>query len=67
MVTKTDDEMIKWFNNWNNKLPEKYIAFIYDDSINEPVGEIYFYLEDEVTKKIIITKNMYLKENNNER
>ncbi|HEE6698061.1 TPA: hypothetical protein R8P54_002078 [Campylobacter coli] len=25
-ITKTDEEMINWYNNWINKEPDKYFA-----------------------------------------
>ncbi len=38
-ITKTDEEMITWYNNWVNKNPDKYFAYIYDSKIAEPIGE----------------------------
>ena len=32
-ISKTDEEMIAWFNNWINKEPDKYFAYIYDKNI----------------------------------
>ena len=40
-ISKTDEEMIEWFNKWINKEPDWYFAYIYVDGIDEPVGEIY--------------------------
>ena len=42
-ITKTDEEMITWYNNWINKEPDKYFAYIYDTEIKKPIGETYFY------------------------
>ena len=32
-ITKTDEEMINWYNNWIDKEPDKYFAYIYDKTI----------------------------------
>ena len=47
-ITKTEEEMINWYNNWINKEPDKYFAYIYDKEIEEPIGEVYYYLENNI-------------------
>ena len=47
-ITKTDEEMITWYNNWVNKEPDKYFAYIYDSEIVEPIGEVYYYPDGDI-------------------
>ena len=58
-ITKTSEEMIEWYNKWVNKEPDKYFAYIYVDEINEPVGEIYYYLNDNIHDMGIVIASPY--------
>ena len=58
-ITKTDEEMITWYNNWVNKEPDKYFAYIYDENITEPIGEVYYYLDNGIHSMGIIIQNKY--------
>lgn len=58
-ITKTDEEMITWYNNWINKEPDKYFAYIYVKDINEPIGEIYYYPDNGVHSMGIVIKDKY--------
>ena len=51
--------MIIWYNNWINKEPDKYFAYIYVKDINEPVGEIYYYPDNGVHSMGIVIKDKY--------
>ena len=51
-VIKTKEEMMVWYNNWIGKEPDKYFAYIYDDSIEEPIGEVYYYLDNNLSSFI---------------
>lgn len=42
-ITKTDDERITWYNNWVNKEPDKYFAYIYDEKILVEIENLYHY------------------------
>ncbi len=59
IIAKTDEEMITWYNNWTNKEPDKYFAYIYDKEIEEPIGEVYYYLENNIHSMGIIIQNKY--------
>ena len=65
-ITKTDEEMITWYNNWINKEPDKYFAYIYNNDIEEPIGEVYYYLfslsgfTDAVIETAKTEKNLFL-------
>lgn len=59
IISKTDEEMINWYYNWVNKEPDKYFAYIYDKNIEEPVGEIYYYLDDGIHSMGIIIQDKY--------
>lgn len=58
-ITKTDEEMNNWFNNWIGKEPDKYFAYIYDNYIVEPVGEIYYYLDNGIHSMGILIQDKY--------
>ena len=47
-ISKTDEEMIEWYNKWINKEPDRYFAYIYVDGIEEPIGEIYYYPDGDI-------------------
>lgn len=59
IISKTNDEMINWYNNWMNKEPDKYFAYIYAKNIEEPVGEIYYYLDNDIHSMGILIQNKY--------
>lgn len=58
-ITKTDEEMITWYNNWVNKEPDKYFAYIYDSKIEEPIGEVYYYLDNGIHSMGIVIQDKY--------
>ena len=58
-ITKTDEEMITWYNNWVNKEPDKYFAYIYDSEIVEPIGEVYYYLDNGIHSMGIVIQDKY--------
>ncbi len=58
-ITKTDEEMITWYNNWVNKEPDKYFAYIYDSKIAEPIGEVYYYLDNGIHSMGIVIQDKY--------
>ena len=58
-ITKTDEEMITWYNNWVNKEPDKYFAYIYDSEIAEPIGEVYYYLDNGIHSMGIVIQDKY--------
>lgn len=58
-ITKTIEEMIAWYNNWINQEPDKYFAYIYDKTISEPVGEVYYYLDNGIHSMGIVIQNKY--------
>ena len=58
-ITKTDEEMITWYNNWVNKEPDKYFAYIYDSEISEPIGEVYYYLDNGIHSMGIVIQDKY--------
>lgn len=59
IITKTDEEMISWFHNWIKKEPDKYFAYIYDRNIEEPIGEIYYYLDQGIHSMGILIQAKY--------
>ena len=40
-ISKTDEEMLEWYDKWINKEPDRFFAYIYDFNFGEPVGEVY--------------------------
>ena len=58
-ITKTDEEMINWYNNWINKEPDKYFAYVYDKEIDEPLGEVYYYPDNGIHSMGIVIQDKY--------
>lgn len=58
-ISKTNDEMIDWYNKWVNKEPDRYFAYIYVDEIEEPVGEVYYYPEEDIHSMGILIADKY--------
>jgi RimJ/RimL family protein N-acetyltransferase len=58
-ITKTDEEILTWYYNWVSKEPDKYFAYIYDYDIEEPIGEIYYYLDKDIHNMGILIQDKY--------
>ena len=58
-ISKTEEEMINWYNNWINKEPDKFFSYIYIDNIEEPIGEVYYYLENDKYNVGILIQDKY--------
>lgn len=58
-IVKTDEEMLEWYNDWIGSEPDTYFAYIYDDKTDEPVGEIYYYLDDDIHSMGIVIQSKY--------
>lgn len=58
-ITKTNQEMITWYNNWINKEPDKYFAYIYLTDKVEPIGEVYYYSNENVHSMGILICDKY--------
>lgn len=58
-IKKTDEELMRWYKSWINREPNKYFAYIYTDNIEEPIGEVYYYLSDEVHSIGIVIQDKY--------
>ncbi len=51
--------MIKWYDNWVNKEPDKYFAYIMMDVSEEPIGEVYYYLDKGIHSMGIVIQDKY--------
>ena len=58
-ISKTDKEMIKWYNKWINKEPDRYYAYIHSIDESEPIGEIYYYLDGDIHSMGILISDNY--------
>lgn len=58
-ITKTDEEMLDWYNKWVNKEPNRYYAYIYLIDEEEPIGEIYYYPDGDVHSMGILISDKY--------
>ena len=59
IISKTDEEMIEWYNKWISKEPDRYFAYIYVDKIKEPIGEIYYYPDVDIHSMGILVVDKY--------
>lgn len=58
-IRKTNQELNEWYDKWSNKEPDKFFAYIYDSNIEEPVGEIYYYLDNDIHSMGILIADKY--------
>ena len=45
-IYKSDEELSVWYDKWIG-VDNKYLAFVYIDDVEEPIGEVYYYLDDD--------------------
>lgn len=58
-ISKTDEEMVDWYNKWVNKEPDRYFAYIYSVDEDEPIGEVYYYLDGDIHSMGILISDKY--------
>ena len=46
-INLSDKYMLKWYDKWINKEPLRYYRYIYAEGIEEPIGEIYYYPDND--------------------
>ena len=59
IISKTDEELIEWYNKWVNMEPDRYFAYIYVDGTKEPIGEIYYYPDGDIHSMGILISDKY--------
>ena len=47
-ISKSDDELLEWYDKWIGHEPDGYYAYIYVQDIKEPIGEVYYYPDGDV-------------------
>lgn len=47
IINKTDEELLYWYESWNTADKKKYYAYICEKESKQPVGEIYFYYQEQ--------------------
>ena len=58
-ISKTDEELLIWYDKWINHEPDRYYAYIYVENIKEPIGEIYYYPDGDVHSMGIVIDYKY--------
>ena len=58
-IDRSDEMLESWFHKWIGFEPDKYFAYIYDNNIKEPVGEIYYYLDGNIHNMGILIQYKY--------
>lgn len=58
-ISKTDEEMLIWYDKWINKEPDRYFAYIHSVDENEPIGEIYYYPDGDVHSMGILISDKF--------
>lgn len=59
IIVKTDAEIVEWYNNWINKGPDKFYAYIISVDESEPIGEVYYYLDNGIHSMGIVIRDKY--------
>ena len=60
-IIKSDADMLIWYNNWINKEPDRFFAYIYDEEIEEPIGEVYYYPDNGIHSMGILIQDKFRK------
>lgn len=60
-ITKSDADMLIWYNNWIDKEPDRFFAYVYDEEVEEPIGEVYYYLNNEIHSMGIVIQDKFRK------
>lgn len=58
-IDKSYKELLDWYNNWVNKEPDKYFAYIYSVNEDEPIGEVYYYPDGNIHSMGILISDKY--------
>lgn len=58
-ISKTDDEMLDWYNKWVNKEPDRFFAYIHSVDESEPIGEVYYYPDGDIHSMGILISDKY--------
>ena len=58
-ISKTNDEMLDWYNKWVNKEPNRYFAYIHSVDESEPIGEVYYYPDGDIHSMGILISDKY--------
>lgn len=58
-ITKTDEEMIDWYNKWINEEPDRFYAYIISVDESEPIGEVYYYPDGDIHSMGILIYDKY--------
>lgn len=59
IISKTNEEMLEWYEKWIDKEPDRYFRYIYAEDIEEPIGEIYYYPNKNTYHMGILIRNKY--------
>ena len=51
--------MLRWYDKWINKEPERCYRYIYAEGIDEPIGEIYYYQNSDTYSMGILLQSKY--------
>lgn len=60
-ITKSDADMLIWYNNWIDKEPDRFFSYIYDKEIEEPIGEVYYYQDNGSHSMGIVIQDKFRK------
>lgn len=58
-IKKSDEELQVWYKKWINNEPDRCFFYIYEVGVNTPIGETYFYKDDEKYKMGILIIDEY--------
>ena len=58
-INLTDEELLAWYHKWVGHEPDRYYAYIYVSDIPEPIGEVYYYPEDNTHAMGILIHDKY--------
>ena len=58
-ISKTNEEMIEWYDKWIDKEPDRYFAYIHSIDEGGPIGEIYYYSNEGIHSMGILIADKY--------
>ena len=58
-IYKSDEDMLIWYEKWINHEPDRFFRYIHTDGIDEPIGEIYYYPNNNTHHMGILIQSKY--------
>lgn len=58
-IHKSNKEILEWYEKWVNTNNNRFFSYVYINGINEPIGEVYYYLDNDKYNIGILIQDKY--------